>query len=208
MCCLRTPGKDQKVWDVCVLSTWNGLPLHLLEGGCRPETSHCCPKKCGGCGCSALKQVDRPGWWKEGKFALFQTPAGRGEDAGHLSKGRLTAPPPKAFLATSGARAFPDRSAQGLLYAETAPSAAIFSQENTGKEHYLRLVAWLNKVKTIFLLLSSLYIDCPSQHVTVFQHKLQFQGKQWQLIAWVQSGHHTVNISTCSFGIYNVAHRL
>ena len=54
----------------------------------------------------------RPGWWK-GKFALFQTPAGQGEDGGHLSRGRLTAPPPKPLVATSEARAFPDRSVRG-----------------------------------------------------------------------------------------------
>ena len=87
------------------------------------------------------KQTGQVGGKKESLLYFRRQRAGAGEDAGHLSKGRLTAPPPKAFLATSGARAFPDRSARGLLYVETAQSAAIFSKENTGKEHYLRLVA-------------------------------------------------------------------
>lgn len=151
------------------------------------------------------KQTGQVGGKKESLLYFRRQRAGAGEDAGHLSKGRLTAPPPKPFLATSGARAFPDRSARGLLYAETAQSAAIFSKENTGKEHYLRLFFSLAKVKTIYFVLSSLYIDCPSQHVTVFQHKFHFQGKQWPLTACVQSDHHVINISTCCFSIYNVA---
>ena len=154
-------------------------------------------------------QTSRPARLAERRKVCFISgtsgPGRRGEDAGQLSKGGLTAPPPKAFLATSGARAFPDRSARGLLYAETAQSAAIFSKENTGKEHYLRLFFSLAKVKTIYFVLSSLYIDCPSQHVTVFQHKFHFQGKQWPLTACVQSDHHVINISTCCFSIYNVA---
>ena len=125
----QNPRKGLEEWDVCVLSTRKVLPLHLLEGGCHPLSSHGCREKCGEFSCSPLKTVDQPGWWK-GKFALFQMPAGQGEDGGHLSKGRLTAPRPKHLVATTRARAFPDRKVRGSLYAETAQSSAIFCKEN------------------------------------------------------------------------------
>ena len=72
------------------------------------------------------KPMNRPGWWK-GKFTLLQMPATElgVEDGGQLPEGRFslhTALPPPA-TATSGARAFIDRSEGGRLHAETIQSS-------------------------------------------------------------------------------------
>ena len=67
------------------------------------------------------ESIDRLGWWK-GKFALFQNPATGRE--GWISVQRPTPPP----LATSGARAFIDRSGE-WLHAENAQSSLTSGEE-------------------------------------------------------------------------------
>ena len=65
------------------------------------------------------KPVSRPGWWK-GKFALFQMPA-TGVGEGWQTSVQKVGDSPHPLMATSGARAFIDRS-RGL-HTETAQSA-------------------------------------------------------------------------------------
>ena len=65
------------------------------------------------------KPVSRPGWWK-GKFALFQMLA-TGVGEGWQTSVQKVGDSPHPLMATSGARAFIDRS-RGL-HTETAQSA-------------------------------------------------------------------------------------
>ena len=141
------------------------------------------------CGFRCSLPINRPSWWK-GNFALFQMQALVSEWGGdrHLSKGQFPSPD------KPGVRAFIDRVREGCSMQKQ------HSHLRQSTPNWSSVIwpasSWLVQIQLLF-----------SLRVHLFPLLCGQFSELWQLMSWVQSGHHVVNFSNWRFSIYKMTHR-
>ena len=140
---------------------------------------------------TAEKPVNRLGWWKESLlyFRCQQVWGGW-----QTSVQRPTPPPPPLRIGNQRAGAFIARSGEGA----TCRNSTFSSDSHLQIGHQGSAQHYVGYLGTVIL-------QFQGPLVPIFCSQFS---ELWQLMSWVQSGHHVVNLSTSCFSIYETAHRV